>query len=175
MVDVLLPQYMSLLQSWPLATVNAVMALKSLVSAIFLFMLPTLRRIYLEPRMTVPQIDLFITQASLLAHTLGVIALGVSGPVWLLMLSLCVYTSGLSLSDSLYSYATFMLPAGENVAEVYARLGLISAITSLVAAPFWSTLFSFVLRSGTLPLGLPFWLCSGLFGAGIAGVMALKR
>lgn len=138
-------------------------------------MLPALRRIYLEPRMTVPQTDLFITQASLLAHALGVIALGVSGPAWFFVLSLCVYTTGMSLADSLFSYATFMLPAGENVAEVYAHLGLVSTITSLVAAPLWSTLFSFVLRSGTLPLGLPFWLCSGLFGAGVAGVIALKR
>lgn len=151
------------------------MALKNLVSAIFLFMLPTLRRIYLEPRMNVPQMDLFITQASLVAFALGVIGLGVSGPAWLLVLSLCVYTSGLSLSDSLYSYATFTLPAGENVAELYARLGLITTISSLVAAPLWSTFFSAVLKSGTLPLGLPFWLCSGLFGAGIAGVMVLKR
>lgn len=151
------------------------MALKSLVSAIVLFMLPTLRRIYLEPRMTVPQMDLFITQASFLAYTVGVIALGVLGPAWFLVLSLCVYTGGLSLTDSLYSYAVFKLPAGENVAEVYARLGLISTITSLVAAPLWSILFSFVLRSGTLPLGLPFWLSSGLFAAGMAGVMVLKR
>ena len=151
------------------------MALKNLVSALFLFMLPTLRRIYLEPRMSVPQMDLFITQASLLANTLGVIALGVSGPAWSFVLSLCVYTCGMGLADSLYSYGTFTLPDGENVAELYVRLGLLNTIASLVAGPLWSTLFSVVLRSGALPLGLPFWLSSGLFGAGIAGVAVLKR
>ena len=174
-VEVLLPQYTSLLLSWPLATVNAAMALKNLVTALFLFMLPTLRRFYLEPRMSVQQTDLFITQISLVANTLGVIGLGVSAPTWFFLLSLCVYTSGMGLADSLTSYGTFTLPAGETVAEFYVRTGLIVTIASLVAGPLWSALFGTVLRSGILPLGLPFWLCAGLFGAGIAGVARLKR
>ena len=173
--EVLLPQYTSLLLSWSLATVNSAMALKSLVSALLLLMVPTLRRIYLEPRMGVQQIDLLIMQGSLFANMLGVIALGVTGPAWFFVWSLCVYTSGILLPDSLYSYGTFTLPAGDTVAELYVRLGLVNTVASIVAGPLWSTLFSMVLRSDALPLGLPFWLCAILFGAGIAGVTVLKR
>ena len=151
------------------------MALKSLVSALLLLMVPTLRRIYLEPRMNVQQIDLLIMQGSLFANMLGAIALGVSAPAWFFVLSLCVYTSGILLPDSLYSYGTFTLPPGETVAELYVRLGLVNTVASMVAGPLWSTLFSIVLRSDALPLGLPFWLCAILFGAGIACVTVLKR
>ena len=125
--------------------------------------------------MGVQQIDLFITQMSLVANTLGVIGLGLSAPAWFFVLSLCVYTSGMGLADSLTSYGTFTLPAGEKVAEFYVRTGLINTIASLVAGPLWSALFSFVLKGAVLPLGLPFWLCAGLFGAGIAGVSVLRH
>ena len=70
-IEVLLPQYTSLLLAWPLATVNGAMALKALISALVLFILPSLRQKYLEPRMRTQQIDLFITQASLVANMLG--------------------------------------------------------------------------------------------------------
>lgn len=116
--EVLLPQYTSLRLSWRLATVNMVMALKALISALVLFILPTLRRIYLEPRMSVEQIDLFITQASLVANTIGIIGLGMSAPAGFLVMSLCVYTSGTGLADSLTAYGTVTLPPGEQVAEI---------------------------------------------------------
>ena len=173
--EVLLPQYTSLLLSWSLATVNSAMALKSLVSALLLLMVPTLRRIYLEPRMNVQQIDLLIMQGSLFANMLGAIALCLYATAWFFVLSLCVYTSGILLPDSLYSYGTFTLPPGETVAELYVRLGLVNTVASMVAGPLWSTLFSIVLKSDALPLGLPFWLCAILFGAGIACVTVLKR
>lgn len=174
-IEVLLPQYTSLLLSWPLATVNAGMALKNLISTIFLFTLPTYRQIYLKPRMCGPQIDLLVTQMSLVANTLGMIMLGVSAPAWFFVLALCVYTSGMGLADSLSSYGTFTVPAGESVAEFYVHMGLINTIASLVAGPLWSALFTAILGSGKLPLGLPFWLCAGLFAVGIAGVTVLKQ
>ncbi|KAL8819805.1 MAG: hypothetical protein Q9223_001842 [Gallowayella weberi] len=70
-VEVLLPQYTSLTLHWPLSTVNSVLALKSLVSALALFALPSLRRRYLDPRMNAQQVDLFITQMSLVANAIG--------------------------------------------------------------------------------------------------------
>lgn len=173
--EVLLPQYTSLLLSWPLATVNMVMALKSLISALALFVLPTLRKIYLEPRMNTQQIDLFITQASLVANTVGVIGMGISAPVGFFVLSLCIYTSGTGLADSLTTYGTVTLPPGETVSQFYVRTGLINTIAALVGAPLWSAIFSIVVKSSALPLGLPFWLCALLFGMGIMGVTALKR
>lgn len=173
--EVLLPQYASLILSWPLATVNMVMALKALISALILFVLPTLRKIYLEPRMNTQQIDLFITQVSLVANTIGVIGMGVSAPAGFFILSLCIYTSGTGLSDSLAAYGTITLPPGETISEFYVRTGLITTITALVGAPLWSTIFSIVVKSDALPLGLPFWLCAVLFGMGVIGVSGLKK
>ena len=174
-LDVLLPQYISLVLDWPLATVNRVLALKALVSALMLFALPTLRKCYLEPRMSTLQVDLLITQISLVTNTIGVIGLGFSAPAVFFILALCVYTSGTGLADSLTSYGTFTLPPGEEISEFYMRTGLITTIASMIGAPLWSAMFSLVLRSGYLPLGLPFWMCATLFGAGVGGAMSLRK
>lgn len=174
-LEVLLPQYISLVLHWPLATVNRVLALKALVSALMLFALPTLRKCYLEPRMSTLQVDLFITQLSLVTNTIGVIGLGFSAPALFFILALCVYTSGTGLSDSLTSYGTFTLPPGEEISEFYMRTGLITNIAAMIGAPLWSAVFSFVIRSGSLPLGTPFWMCATLFGAGVGGAMALRK
>ena len=173
-LNVLLPQYTSLTLRWPLATVNRALALKALVSSLILFALPTLRKLYLEPRMGIQQIDLFITQTSLLANIIGIIGLGFSAPAAFFVLSLCVYTSGTGLADSLTAYGTFSLPQGLAVADFYVRTGLIQTIAALLGAPLWSAGFSFVIRSGFLPLGLPFWICAGLYAAGIVGIRVLR-
>ena len=174
-VQVLLPQYTSLVLHWSLAKVNGALALKALVSALVLFFLPTIRKIFLEPRMTTPRIDLLITQASLVANLVGIAGLGFSASAGLFIISLCVFTSGTGLVDSLYAYGTLSLPAGEHITEFYLRLGLVQTIAGLVGAPLWSLIFSLVLKSGVLPYGLPFWLCSGLFGCAFFGAGALKR
>ena len=178
-IEVILPQYISLALGWPFATVNRLQALRALVSAASLFTLPTLRKHYLEPRFVTrggsTAVDLFITQASLTANTIGIVALGFSaGAAPFFILALCVYTSGTGLADSLTSYGTFMLPAGESVAEFYVRTGLVSTVAALIGAPVWSAALSFVLRTGWLPLGTPFWLCACLFGFGCAVVVTLK-
>lgn len=174
-LDVLLPQYTSLVLYWPLATVNRVLALKALVSALMLFALPTLRKCYLEPRMSTLQVDLLITQVSLVTNTIGVIGLGFSAPAVFFILALCVYTSGTGLSDSLTAYGTFTLPPGEEISEFYMRTGLITTIAAMIGAPLWSAVFSLVLRSRSLPLGFPFWMCATLFGAGVVGAMTLRK
>ncbi len=120
-------------------------------------------------------IDLFITQASLMANTLDVVGLGFSANGPFFIITMCVYTSGTGLADSLTAYGTHTLPAGEMVAEFYVQTGLISTVAVLVGAPFWSMAFVFVVHSEWIPMGSLFWLCSGLFGAGCAGVAALKR
>ena len=175
-IEVLLPQYTSLALGWPLAAVNQLLALKDLVTALMLFALPSIRKIYLEPRFknSVTAIDLFVTQASLVANMIGIVGLGLSAPVLLFILSLCVYTSGAGLADSLFAYGTHTLPSGEKVADLYVRLGLIGTVAALIGAPLWSVLFSVVLKSEWIPLGLPFLLSAGLFAAGWVGVRSLK-
>lgn len=140
-----------------------------------LFALPTVRKWYLEPRMSTLHIDLFITQVSLLTNTIGVIGLGFSAPAAFFILALCVYTSGTGLADSLTAYGTFTLPPGEKVSEFYMRTGIINTIAAMLGAPLWSAVFSLVLRSGLIPLGLSFWICAALFGTGLGGALALKK
>lgn len=177
-IKVIIPQYTSLVLSWPFARVDALLALKSLVSALILFCLPIFRKTFLEPRLSTPKIDLLITQASLAANLVGMVGLGFSGvfvSASLFVASLCIYTSGIGLADSLYSYGTFSLAPGQTVADFYVRMGLTIVISGLTAAPLWSGLFSFVLRSKILPFGLPFWICAGLFGVGLGGVGGLRK
>ena len=173
--EVLLSQYTSLVLHWPLATVNKVLALKALVSALWLFALPTLRKRYLEPRMSTAHIDLWITQVSLITNIVGMIGLGFAAPAPLFILALCIYTSGMGLADSLTALGTITLPPGEEVSAFYVRTGLIQTIAGLIGAPLWSTVFSITLRSGFLPLGVPFWLCAGLFAAGVGCTSVLKN
>ena len=174
-IQVLLPQYTSLVLHWPLATVDRALALQALVSSLVLFALPMVRKWYLEPRMNTLQVDLLITQVSLLTTTIGIIGLGFSAPALFFILALCVYTSGTGLGDSLTAYGTLTLPPGEKVPDFYMRTGLINTIAALIGGPLWSTVFSLVLRSGFLPLGLPFWMCAVLFGVGVGGAMALRK
>lgn len=114
-IQVILPQYTSLVLRWPLATVNAALALKALVASLVLFSLPTIRILYLEARMSTPQIDVFITQASLFVSLLGTVGLGVSSAAWLFITSLGISTSGAGLGDSLCAYGALCLPEGEQL------------------------------------------------------------
>ena len=153
-IEVLLPQYASLALGWPLATVNWILALKALVSAMVLFALPTVRKLWLEPwycnRASKPStaIDLFITKISLVANTVGIMGLLISTGAPLFILSLCIYTAGIGLPDSLTSYGTHTLPAGEAMATFYVRTGLIATVAGLIGAPLWSMGFRLVLQNG---------------------------
>ena len=125
--------------------------------------------------MSTAEVDLFITQMSLFANAIGMVCLGFSASAGFFILALCVYTSGMGLADSLTSYGTSTLPAEDEIGNFYVRQGLINILAAMAGAPIWSGLFSFILKRGMLPLGTPFWACTLLFGAGIAGVAALKR
>ena len=174
-IDGLLPQYISLVLHWPLATVDRALALQALVSSLVLLALPMARKWYLESRLNTLQIDLLITQVTLLTSTIGAIGLGFSAPLPCFILALCVYTSGVGLTDSLTAYGTFTLPPGETVSDFYMRIGLINTIAALMGVPLWSAVFNVVLRSGFLPLGIPFWMCASLFGVGVGGAMVLRK
>lgn len=180
-IGAILPQYTSLALGWPLATVNRLLALKAMVSATSLFALPLLRRRFLEPRFSEGRggaiaIDILITQVSLVANTIGIIGLGFSSAgVTLFVFSLCVFTSGAGLADSLISFGTHTLAKGELVADFYVRTGLVNAVAALIGGPMWSVAMSYAIRSGWIPIGTPFWVCAGLFGLGCVGVATLNR
>lgn len=174
-VEVLLPQYISLTLHWPLATVNAALAVKALVGAVVLLSLPILRASFLEPRLSTLHTDLCIAGISLFAQSVGMISIGFSTPAPLFIIILCIYTSGIGLSDSMTGFGKMTLPAGERAADFFVRQGLINTIAGLIAAPLWSTVFSFCLKSDALPIGFPFWIGGALFGLGLASLTVLKR
>lgn len=152
-----------------------VLAMKALVSAAILLALPAVRRRHLEPRMTPPQIDLLIMSSSLLASVIGVAGLGSRLPMPLFILSLCVYTGGVALIDSLTAYGTLTLSAGQTTSDFYVRSGLIQTISGMVGAPVWAAIFRLALKGGVLPLGIAFWISACLFAIGFGGVKILKN
>ncbi|KAL9034173.1 MAG: hypothetical protein Q9180_005555, partial [Flavoplaca navasiana] len=70
-VEVLNYQYISLTLGWSLATVNSLLAGNALLSAVILFVLPTVRKIYLEPQRNDQEVDLLIVKGSLLLNAIG--------------------------------------------------------------------------------------------------------
>ena len=189
-IDVLLPQYASLTLSWPLATVNEVLALKSLVSALVLFALPSVRRIFLEPhfKKDPSSIDLLIPTISLLLNALGIFTLALPLPSSSTLLalsfivSLCVYTSGIGVADSLTTYGIHTLPSTTStsaseitVTDFYTRTGLLATISALLGAPLWSALFSVMVGKGGAMMGVPFLVAGALFLCAMAGVGVLWR
>lgn len=173
-VEVLNPQYISITLDWSLATVNSLLAGKALLSAMILFALPAGRTIYLEPRMNDQQVDLFIVKASLILNAIGMVGFGVPIPFPLLIAALLLYTSGNGLYDSLTTFGITSLPVDQKPGDFLVRIGLAQTISGLVAAPFWSTVFSLCLKSDSLSTGLPYWISAGLFGGTIVLSQSLR-
>ncbi|KAI4270109.1 MAG: hypothetical protein LQ337_006894 [Flavoplaca oasis] len=170
-VEVLNYQYISLTLGWSLATVNSLLAGNALLSAVILFVLPTIRKIYLEPQRNDQEVDLLIVKGSLLLNAVGMAGFGISIASPFFVLALLVYTSGNGLYDSLTTFGLTSLTGEQRPDDYLVRSGLVQTIAGLVAAPFWSSLFSRCLKSDVLSTGLPYWISAGLF----IGTMLLTR
>lgn len=173
-VEVLNPQYISLTLDWTLATVNSLLAGKALLSAMILFALPAFRKIYLEPRMNDQEVDLLIVKASLLLNAMGMAGFGIPISSPLFIAALLLYTSGNGLYDSLTTFGITSLSVDQTPGDFLVRSALVQTLAGLVAAPFWSTLFSVCLTSDFLPVGLPYWISAGLFGGTIILSQSLR-
>ena len=173
-IQVLLPQYSSLQLQWPLATSNAALAVKSLSSAVVSIVLPTLRTLFLESHMTTVQVDLLITRASIAVSFLGMLGLGASTIPVTFILSLCLYTLGQGLVDSLTAYGTITLGPDQKLGEFYVRTCLVQTLAAITAAPIWSTTFAVVLKDKGLPLGMPFYFCAACFALSWLGARYLR-
>ena len=173
-VEVLLPQFTSLNLQWTLASSNdSAVALKSFLAALVLISLPTLRKRLLEPRLATAQIDLLIMAASTAACILGALGLGISTAPVTYIISVCLYTAGQGLADSMIAYGTTILGPTQTLSEYYVRTSLVQTIAAFLGGPLWSTFFALILRSRALPLGTPFVLCSLMFCVIMMGVKAL--
>ncbi|KAL8649435.1 MAG: hypothetical protein Q9226_005580 [Calogaya cf. arnoldii] len=150
---------------------SALFSGNALLSAIILFALPIVRKVYLEPKLKDQQIDLLVVKASLLLNAVGMAGFGIPMSSPLFILALMVYTSGNGLYDSLTTFGLTSLTAEQGPADFLVRCGLVQTLAGLVAAPFWSTLFSLCLKSDILSTGLPYWISAGLFG----GTLVLAR
>ena len=174
-VTVMLSQYISLTLHWSLAAVNSALGTMALVSAIWLACLPTLRQKFLEPRMSTPQVDLFITQASLIAKIVGYVAIGFALPAPLLVLALCIYTIGIGAYESLVAYGSVTLPKGQTASDFYVGIGLLQLLSGMVGSATWAGLFNLILKNDAVPMGLLFWIGAGVFGVAAQGIALLKK
>ena len=173
-VEILNPQYISLSLHWPLARVNALLAIKTLVSAALLIALPSVRKRLLEPFMDSQAIDLLIIEASIALNMIGMAGYGFQLPAPFFTAALCIYTAGNGVQDSLLTFGRSTLPTTEDPADLFVRAGLIQLIAGLLGSFFWTALFSLCLRSSFLPIGLPFWLCAGFLAVAFGLVRSLK-
>ena len=171
-VEVLNPQYISLRLSWPLESVNSLLALRSLASACSSALLPTLRKRYLEPSRSGQQCDVFIIRTCLFLSVLGILGVGSPLPIPLFVLALCLCANGNSFLDSLTTFGAVTLIPGETIPDYFLRTGLIQTFGGLLAAPIWASIFSFCVASPGVSIGTPYWLSALSFG-GIS-VIALR-
>ncbi|KAL8671124.1 MAG: hypothetical protein Q9168_004369 [Polycauliona sp. 1 TL-2023] len=163
-VGVLNNQYISLTLGWSLATVNSLQAANGLLSAVILFIIPVVRKSYLEPTMKHQQIDMMLVEVSLLLNAIGVAGFGISSLPPLLIIALATYASGIGVYDSLTTVGITSLTGDQTAGDFLVRSILVTTLGGLVAAPLWSTLFSLCLKSDTLPTGLPYWISAAMFG-----------
>ena len=101
--------------------------------------------------------------------------LGFPLPAPLFVTTLCVYTTGIGLPDSLASFGKLTLAEGSEPAAYFLRVGLVDSLSGLIGAPLWSAGFSFCLRTGKVGLGVPFWISGVLFAVGVVEMRRLER
>ncbi|KAL8889961.1 MAG: hypothetical protein Q9215_002830 [Flavoplaca cf. flavocitrina] len=130
-VEVLNYQYISLTLGWSLATVNSLLAGNALLSAVILFLLPTIRKIYLQPRRNDQEVDLLIVKGSLLLNAVGMAGFGISIASAFFVLALLVYTSGNGLYDSLTTFGLTSLTGEQRPDDFLVRSGLVQTIAGL--------------------------------------------
>lgn len=135
-VEVLNPQYISLVLGWPLATVNSLLARNALLPAGVLFTLRIIRKSYLEPQINDQQVNLLVVRYSLLLNAAGIAGFSISIPSPLFIPALLVYTSGNGLWDSLITFGLTLLTGKHKAADFLVRSGLVQTIAGLIAAPF---------------------------------------
>ncbi|EPE26904.1 MFS general substrate transporter [Glarea lozoyensis ATCC 20868] len=171
----LIIQYVSKRYHWSIAKAGLLLSLRAAVNIIlFLLVLPAIST-YAFPGATAAFKDLTISRVSILLMIFGTLVLSVSPTPALMIIGLVIYTLGTGFVPVVRSLITSLAESHHasktsDVGRLYAIIGVMESIGSLLAGPGMAIAFRLGMKIGQAWLGLPFLVASALFGS-VAGVV----
>jgi len=132
---------------------------------ILLLLLPFISSLLMKRyALTVPQKDLYLARASLVAISLGWNGIGFASNVPAFVAASVVTAFGWGGTMLIRSFMTGLVRK-DDVAKLYTVISLIDTIALMLGGPFMAGLFERGLRMGEGMQGLPFWVLGGLYAA----------
>lgn len=169
-----LTQYISTRYEWTLAQANLLVSFRPTVSIpVFLFVLPWLKKSYLNPKRSSTEKDLYLARASIICLTLGTLGIGLSPTIGTLIPSMIVQTSGSGFVFLTRSIITTLVKRDET-ARLYTVIEVLQSMGNVVASVSITTVFQLGLRLGGVWVGLAWMMTSTLFCMVAAAIWAFR-
>ncbi|TVY40943.1 Efflux pump [Lachnellula subtilissima] len=135
---------------------------------LFIIILPAITRYALSKLAGPAETDLMVARGSIVLMILGTLALSVSVTPALMIMGLIVYTLGTGFAPLVRSLVTSLVESHaeggpRDIARIYAVIGVMEGIGSLVAGPGMASAFRLGISLGESWLGLPFLVAAILF------------
>ncbi|KAJ6017225.1 hypothetical protein N7451_000604 [Penicillium sp. IBT 35674x] len=169
-----LTQYISTRYEWTLAQANLLVSFRPTVSIpVFLFVLPWLKKNYLNPKRSSTEKDLYLARASIICLTLGTLGIGLSPTIGTLIPSMIIQTSGSGFVFLTRSIITTLVERDET-ARLYTVIEVLQSMGNVVASVSITTVFQLGLRLGGVWVGLAWMMTSTLFCMVAAAIWAFR-
>lgn len=169
-----LTQYISTRYEWTLAQANLLVSFRPTVSIpVFLFVLPWLKKNYLNPKRSSTERDLYLARASIVCLTIGTLGIGLSPTIGTLIPSMIVQTSGSGFVFLTRSIITTLVERDET-ARLYTVIEVLQSMGNVVASISITTVFQLGLRLGGVWVGLAWMMTSTLFCMVAAAIWAFR-
>lgn len=166
--------------SWTIADAGFILSLRAVVNVILLLVIIPLASHLLTKKLqfTTAKKELFIGQLSGVFLFVGPLIIGASPIISLTVVGLAIYTLGTGIEAVARSLITTLVDQ-QHVARLYAAIGVIKTIGSLLGGPAIASLYSLRLKWKGLWLGLPFFGLSvacflGALGIWLFGLLKLE-
>jgi MFS family permease len=164
-----LVQYISTRFTWSLAHANLLVSLQPAISIpVFLFVLPYLSQRLLRYLSPPALKDLYLAQISIVCLTLGMLGISLCPSIIILIPSLALRAVGLGLLFLVRSLITVLVRRDET-ARLYAVIGVLTSVGSMMATLCMTNVFTFGLEKGGAWTGLAWMMTSLLLS--IVGVI----
>lgn len=163
-------QYVSNRYGWTISQAAYLFSLKAAVNVLLYMFIVPVSLAYLVSRwgFTSVHANFWAQKASIVLLCLGSLAIGLSFNIRLLIASLVVYSLGWGISVfnlSLLTHAAFEILDEEHTGRIYSVMGFFETIGSLVGVPLMAGTWALGIKIGGFGLGLPFFICAGLYAA----------
>ncbi|KAJ5777608.1 hypothetical protein N7520_000854 [Penicillium odoratum] len=169
-----LTQYISTRYEWTLAQANLLVSFRPTVSIpVFLFVLPWLKKYYLNQRRSSTEKDLYLARGSIICLTLGTLGIGLSPTIGTLIPSMIIQTSGSGFVFLTRSIITTLVERDET-ARLYTVIEILQSMGNVVASLSITTVFQLGLRLGGVWVGLAWMMTSTLFCMVAAAIWAFR-